>query len=124
MGPIIAQIVKVVAMQVVKYVGKQAGKQVGKHLFKQSTKRAGEIVKKQTVRTMKNNNIVGGKAVKKQSVGEKLEIGDNKHFDSLDKIIENNLKIEHSAKQQVANYSKLGLPGNIPKTNIFKYPYL
>ena len=55
---------------------------------------------------------------------EKFEIGNNKHFDSLDKIIESNLKKDHSAKQQVSNYLKFGLPGNMPKTNIFKMPRL
>ena len=114
MGPIIAQIVRVVATQVIKYVGKQASKQVGKQAGKQLAKQ----VKKETTKTIKNN------AVKRQSIGEKFETGNNKHFDSLDKIIESNLKKDHSAKQQVSNYSKFGLPGNMPKTNIFKMPRL
>ena len=120
MGPIIAQVVRVVATQVIKYVGKQATKEAGKQAGKQLAKQ----VKKETTKTIKNNNIVGGNAVKRQSIGEKFEIGNNKHFDSLDKIIESNLKKDHSAKQQVSNYLKFGLPGNMPKTNIFKMPRL
>ena len=118
MVPIIAQIVRFAATQVMKYVGKQATKQ----LVKQGTKQLGKSIKKQTTVTIKKSSQTGGKTVKKQFAKEKYDIEDNKHFDSLDKILKDKQEIEHSARQQISNYSTFGLPGNMPKTNIFKFP--
>lgn len=124
MGPIIAQIVRVVAMQVIKNATKQAVKQTSKQVTKQVAKKITKQTCKQTAKAVKNTNSIGGKTVNRMSVGEKYEVESGRHFNSLDEILKNNMKIEHSTKQQVANYSRFNLSGNMPKPQIFKSPKL
>lgn len=125
MGPIVVQIVRAVVTQIAKYACKQAAKQAGKQALnltaKQTVKQSAKQVGKQVGKN-KNNNLTGGENVKRQFANEKQNIDNNKHFESLEDILKKNLKNEHSSKQQTSNYSQFGLPGNMQKTNIFRFP--
>lgn len=120
MGPLLAQLVRIVATQVIKCGAKQATKQVTKQAGKQVAKQ----VSKQVGKSIKNNNVVGGKSVNVEKVGERLDIGGSKQFDSLDQILKNNQMVEHQAKQTVSNYKTLNLPGGMSKQKIFNFPNL
>lgn len=121
MGPIVVQIVRAVVTQIAKYACKQTVKQVVKKTATQAVKQGAKQVGKQVGKS-KNNNLTGGENVKRHIANEKQDIDNNKHFESLEDILKKNLKNEHSSKQQTSNYSQFGLPGNMPKTNIFRFP--
>lgn len=118
MGPILNQLLRSAGMFILKFVARNGAKKVGSQLAKQGTKQMTNVPREGAKQTTKRINQVGGKAVKKQSCGERFDTGNDKKFD-----LEKELKQDHDAKQMVENYRTIQVTGGLHRS-IFNIPRL